>query len=381
MKTISNLYVTFKVTLKCNLACQYCYGRDNDSIGAEMTDDEVRSGLHFVHRYALAVGAKRLMICWHGGEPLLLSQRLPGLISYADRLFQGNGISVTHNAQTNATLLTPRTFDLIRTHFNSYIGVSLDLYSSYRTFRSGEISTQVAVNNIDRALAADIRCGAINLITKDNLTRIPDIYNFYKQRKMNVRLARVFPISEADTLSSPMYVSDEEFAEAMIQFFDLWANDPQPADNTDIVKLIADLLLGTPSICLREEKCHERYLALSPGGDIFTCAEFDVPEAVIGNFLHDDPETFAQSDARERVAAKAPIPAKCNSCRYLPTCHGGCFRERFMLGYPYRCRSNILYWDHVVGWIEQKGARLYALKDKSSEEKRQIINHIFKKSS
>ena len=80
MTNIRNLYITFKVTLKCNLACKYCYGRENNSIGAEMSDAEIRSGLQFAYRYALAVGAKNLMICWHGGEPLLLSKRLPGII-------------------------------------------------------------------------------------------------------------------------------------------------------------------------------------------------------------------------------------------------------------------------------------------------------------
>lgn len=117
-----------------------------------------------------------------------------------------------------------------------------------------------------------------------------------------------FPINDSDTLSSPMYVSDEEFTGAMIQFFDCWANDSKPADNTDIIKLVADLLLGVPSLCLREENCHQRYMAFSPGGDVFSCAEFDVPESVIGNFLTQTPEEFAASDARELLVLKAPVP-------------------------------------------------------------------------
>ena len=176
-----------------------------------------------------------------------------------------------------------------------------------------------------------------------------------------------------------MYVSDEEYANALIQYFDLWANDPQPAPNSDLVKLIADLLLGVPSICLREANCHQRYLALSPGGDLFSCAEFDVPESVIGNFLTQTPEEFALSDARDRLAAQAPVPDKCHQCRYEPTCHGGCFRERFMLGYPFRCHSNQRYWDHIVQWIERQGAGLYLLKGKPLSEKQELLDRIFKR--
>lgn len=376
MSTFKNIYVTFKVTLKCNLACQYCYGRDNNAQRREMSDDEIRRGLQFVCEYASIVGAKNLTICWHGGEPFLFAKKLPAIIKYANELFTEKGIKVSHGTQTNATLLTPDTYDLIKTYFDGFIGVSIDLFSKYRTFPNGKDSTEVAIRNIDKALASSIKCGAINLITKDNLDKIDDIYDFYKERKMNVRLSRVFPISHSDTLSSPMYISDEEYAGAMIRFFDRWANDPEPANNTDIVKLVADLLLGVPSLCLREANCHERYMAFSPGGDIFSCAEFDVPESVIGNFLDQCPKEFIKSDARKKIAAMAPVSEKCHQCRFEPTCHGGCFRERFMLGYSYRCKSNMIYWDHVVNWIESKGAALYILKGKSVEEKKRIINKM-----
>lgn len=376
MPTYKNIYVTFKITLKCNLACQYCYGRDNHAQGREMSDDEILRGLQFVYRYASIVGAKSLTICWHGGEPFLLASKLPAIIEYANELFAKNEIKVTHGTQTNATLLKPDTYDLIKNYFDGFVGVSVDLFSSYRTFPSGKDSTEVAIRNIDNALASGIRCGAINLITRDNKDRIDDIYDFYKKRKMNVRLSRVFPINQSETLSSPMYISDEEYANSMIRFFDKWANDPEPANNTDIVKLIADLLLGIPSICLREANCHQRYMALSPGGDIFSCAEFDVPESVIGNFLEQSPEDFIKSNMREKIAAMAPVPEKCHQCKFEPTCNGGCFRERFMLGYPYRCKSNIIYWEHVVNWIESKGGKLYILKGKSVNEKKAIIDKI-----
>ena len=73
---------------------------------------------------------------------------------------------------------------------------------------------------------------------------------------------------------------------------------------------------------------------------------------------------------------QAPIPEECFQCKFMPTCNGGCFRERFMLGYPYRCKSNIMYWNHVLKWIESKGGKLYILKGKSVEEKKAIINKI-----
>lgn len=380
MPAYNHIYVTIKVTLKCNLACQYCYGRDNHVQGEEMTEEDARRALDFTCEYAQKVQAKSITLCWHGGEPFLFIRRLPALMDYANAVFGRCGIKVEHGTQTNATLLTPPTFDTIKKYFDGYIGVSVDLHSRYRTFANGTVSTDLAIRNIDNALNAGIRCGAINLITHDNLGRIDDIYLFYKVRGMNVRLSRVFPIGKDDDLKSGMYVSDEEFAGAMIRYFDLWANDKDPANNTDIVKLVSDLLLGQPSLCLREANCHKRYMAMAPKGEIYSCAEFDVPDSVIGNFLTQSVDEFIASDARERIARMAPVPESCHACRYERTCHGGCFRERFMMGYPYRCKSSVIYWDHVVEWLEKKGASLYALHGKNRDEQREIMRQVFKMS-
>lgn len=379
MSNYKHIYVTIKITLKCNLACQYCYGRDNHAQGKQMSIKDIYKAVDFACDYAKSVEAESITLCWHGGEPFLLIGKLPLLIEYANAKFADYGIKISHGIQTNATLLTPSTYDTIKRYFNGYSGVSVDLFSNYRTFPNGKVSTDLAVSNIDNALKNGISLGAINLITHDNMERIADIYDFYKKRNMNVRLARVFPISQEDNLQNPMYLSDEEFAQVMISYFDLWANDSEPANCTDIVKLIADLLLGKPSLCLREARCHERYMALSPGGDIYSCAEFDIPEAAIGNFLTQTPEEFIASGARERIARMAPVPPECHQCRYERTCHGGCFRERFMLCYPYRCKSNMMYWDHIVKWLEGKGTSLYALDGQPKARQIEIINSVFKK--
>lgn len=376
-----SLFVTLKATLNCNLACKYCYGRDNHSPDKEMDDEQVKSGLRFVSEYASIVGADYVSMCWHGGEPLLFSpQRLESLCQYADETFSGKGIKCDFSTQTNGILLDEAYYPLLKKYFNGFVGVSLDLFSDFRTFRSGRVSTDIVVGKLDAALAAGLRCGVINLITRHNLDRIKDIYEFYKARNIDVRLARVFPISADFDVSNPMYVTDEEFAGAMINYFDLWVNDEHPAPNNDIVRLVGDLLLCKPSICLRERNCQDRYLALSPGGDIYPCAEFDVPESVIGNFLEQTPEEFFHSEKRTSIFKRAPIPAQCNGCRYEPTCYGGCLRERFMVKYPFRCKSNMLYWDHIVKWLENRGASLYVLRGKSKEESIKILSEVFPKS-
>lgn len=380
MPAQKSLFVTIKATLKCNIACKYCYGRDNHSIEKEMDDAQIKKGLNFVCEYAKLTGVTKLTICWHGGEPFLIgANRWQSLLEYASELFSTNGINYEFSTQTNGVLLLPEYYPIIKKYFNGYIGISLDLLSNFRVFKSGKISSDRVIKNIDDALASGIRCGAINLITKQNVNRIRDIYLFYKERKMNVRLARVFPISAQDDMSNPMYVSDEEFANAMIEYFDLWANDATPANSTDTVRLIGDLLLGRASICLREENCSKRYMALSPDGEIYPCAEFDVPESVIGNYLTQTPEEFYNSQIKKSIFEQSPIPKQCSLCKYETTCYGGCLRERFMLKYPFRCKSNIIYWNHIEKWLQSKNCSLYMLRGKSREEILKVMSLIFKK--
>lgn len=343
-----------------------------------MSDDEIRKGLHFVCEYAEIMQVKRVSVCWHGGEPLLFSpERMNCLLEYASELFTSRNLLYDFTIQTNGVLLTPLYYPIIRKYFNNFVGVSLDLFSDFRRNRNGVDSTEKVVANIDAALENGIACGVINLITRQNYDKIEQIYNFYKQRGISPRFARVFPVSADYDENSPMYLSDEEFASAMIRYFDLWTNDTKPAYNNDIVKLIGDLLLGRPSVCLREYNCTERYLALSPGGEIYSCAEFDVLESVIGNFLTQSPQDFANSDSRSILFASAPIPEKCGSCRYETICHGGCLRERFMLKYPYRCQSNILYWNHIMEWLEKRGGELFILRGKEPKETKEILQKIF----
>lgn len=373
-----SLLVTLKPTLSCNLACTYCYGRENHSVGRSMTDDEIKKTVQFVCEYARLQSFSHVEICWHGGEPFLLGeQRLDSLIDYASSLFNSYNLKYRYSIQTNGVLLTESFYPLLEKYFNKSVGISLDLFSNQRVFRDGSASSDIVISNIDHALSAGVRIGIINLLTKQNVHRIDDIYNFYKERRLDVRLARVFPISKDFDDSDMMYLSDEEYSSAMIRYFDLWKNDENPAPNNDIVKLVGDLLLGRPSICLREQKCYDRYMAIAPGGDIYSCAEFDVPESVIGNLYKQTPIEFSKSAARDRIATKAPIPEDCHSCKYYRTCYGGCFRERFMLGYPYRCKANQIYWDHILKWLEGKGASLYMLQGKTKEEVLNTLSNVF----
>lgn len=376
----NGLYVTLKVSLRCNFACRYCYGRENEHLGEEMTDEEVIRGLDFICQYAKMKSIHRIFICWHGGEPLIIGKsRLEKLLDYAAGLFEKNSIRCMFGIQTNGFLLNESLYPLFRQYFDSNIGVSVDLYSKFRKLLNGKDSTPIVLRKIEDALNAGIKINVINLLTKHNVSHIEEIYDYYKKRDIDVRFAMVFPLSNNFDRRNPMYLSSEEYADALCQYFDLWAKDSNPAKNTDIIRLISDMLYGKPSICIRGNNCQNTYMAFSPNGKIFPCAEFDTEDSVIGNFLSQSPEEFDVSNTRQLFYKQTPIPSNCLDCKFYKICFGSCLRERFVLKYPYRCDSNRIYWGHVLKWLESKGGSLYLLENKTVEERKRIIQETFKR--
>ena len=89
------------------------------------------------------------------------------------------------------------------------------------------------------------------------------------------------------------------------------------------------------------------------------------------------PEEFAKMDSRDGFFEKYPVPDSCSGCRYFKTCYGGCLHDRYAAGYPYKCKSNRIYWDHLVKWLEKKGLGLYALEKSTPQEAKQIMVRLF----
>lgn len=172
----NGLYVTLKVSLRCNFACRYCYGRENEHLGEEMTDEEVIRGLDFICQYAKMKSIHRIFICWHGGEPLIIGKsRLEKLLDYAAGLFEKNSIRCMFGIQTNGFLLNESLYPLFRQYFDSNIGVSVDLYSKFRKLLNGKDSTPIVLRKIEDALNAGIKINVINLLTKHNVSHIEEI--------------------------------------------------------------------------------------------------------------------------------------------------------------------------------------------------------------
>jgi uncharacterized protein len=120
-----------KVASRCNLACDYCYVYELRDTGwrsrpramAPATLDRLAER---IAEHAAAHGLAAVRVILHGGEPLLAgSDALARFATATTALLSRTGARADIVLQTNGTLLTPRTLDLLRRH-GIRVGVSLD---------------------------------------------------------------------------------------------------------------------------------------------------------------------------------------------------------------------------------------------------------------
>lgn len=374
------MYVIFKPSLHCNLRCRYCYEQHAPN-RCEMTDAELEQALRFLMALAKLRGDRRMTLCWHGGE--LFSVPLEKLIrgmALAEQLSAETGIKIKQSAQTNLTLATPAHADLVKRFLGGHIGVSLDVGSKCRLMANGEDAEPLITEKLDMMRSSGVHCGAITMITRQNLHDIPKIYEFFAQRRMCARLSRVFPLEYPFDASDEMFVTDEEFAQAEIEYFETWLADTGHYPDADIIRLLGDMLIGRPSTCARSGKCAGEHISVSPDGGLFSCAHFDATDKSIGNFKTDAPETVL-ANVRKFTTDHCRPPSSCSACRYFRICHGGCVSHLVNFGFPYECKADKIYWAHLERWLSRFGLGLYDLAGKSSEEIRRVLADILTRSS
>lgn len=107
-------FTTFlvKVASRCNIACDYCYiyehndqsWRDQPRLMSVETEDRMVERLG---EYVDAQGLKRILVVFHGGEPLLAGTDRLALLAGKIR-DRAPGVEVDFSVQTNGVLLDER---------------------------------------------------------------------------------------------------------------------------------------------------------------------------------------------------------------------------------------------------------------------------------
>lgn len=142
-----------KIAAKCNLNCSYCYiynsGYKNSLANQpkHITDETLDNLADKLGKLDKAQH-KNMVICLHGGEPLLVgNKRLKTIVQRLSEHFPG-----ALTIQSNGTLINQETLDILH-EYNCSIGISLDgpieVNDKYRVYRTNKGSYYKTVKALE----------------------------------------------------------------------------------------------------------------------------------------------------------------------------------------------------------------------------------------
>ena len=325
----SRLNVVVKPTNACNLACTYCYVFDR-SQHAFMSDQTLERVMNECIG-AVSLNGK-LEVIWHGGEPSIV-----GVDFYRKAVsYQKNRDAapfIENTFQTNAYALSDELIEFLRLH-NFSVGASLDgpeeLHNRCRRAHGGRGSFRQVFANIQRLRKMAIPCGVICVITRQNKDHIKEIYDFFHGEQIPFKINPLINAGSARSRRSYHHITPEEYADVVLELFDLWYSDGTSTLPVGTVEdIVKSLLKDQHTGCCGSMNCQKHFLAIGPTGDVYPCGRFDgMPGYHYGNIsrraLHDILRSPVRRDLLERDARLIP---RCRQCEWLRICHGGCMHN------------------------------------------------------
>lgn len=245
-KNIANLsQLTFEVTEKCNLKCQYCYyGQyynmgDNREYG-ELPFNKTKKILDFltqkhntIHNTSLN---STLYVSFYGGEPLLNMSLISNTIEYQNKF---DNRRLQFSMTTNGTLLKKHIKYLVEHNINLLISLDGNQNNnSYRTYSNGQNCYDIILENIDyiRKLYPQYYENNINFnAVLHNNNSVSEIYNFFK-KKLN-KVPSITELNAAglqESMKDDFYLTYRNFRESLSQ-----------TENYDQIE--SDLFVNAPS--------------------------------------------------------------------------------------------------------------------------------------
>jgi uncharacterized protein len=312
----------------------------------------------------LSFPLEKVTFIWHGGEPLLLGiDFYKSIISLQNEY--GQSQNIRNNIQTNATNLDSKWIKFFKLNkFN--VGISVDgpqrIHDSYRLFHSGKGSYSRVIKGIKLAQEHELQIGCLAVVTDQNIDNAEEMFEFFLIN--NIKNFDFLPcLDYGGNNDNNFSIEPKKYAEFLINFFDIWFQYDEPSIRIRFFdNILMGMLGGKQSLCKFAGSC-ESHFTINNNGDIFPCDKFlGAPKLKFGNVLHDNLQDIVESESYKVFVKKiSNINSNCVSCKWLPTCKGGCAYYRYLsrqsfLDTSYFCEANKLIFSHIEACLENARA-------------------------
>lgn len=327
--------IVFSVAEHCNASCEYCYLRhSNDEPTRKMlsrTDLEIMWGRYV--RELRRTGIPGAGIFWHGGDALACDPDwLDMAVSTVNEVFDGCGIEVRHAMQTNLMIYDDKRRDVLRKHFSSGLGSSLDYPNIYRRFGKlhGEEYNRRWIANYKRLIDDGLTVSSIAVANKETLRTPPAIFARYFLKTIGISGIQInFPFGD------PFWLDPKELGSWLLELLNIWYDElgffqVSPFSNLyrrihwDRGQMFYD------GMCVLDADCTRGVIGIGPTGKVSQCDTWrgDTLCDNFGNLLEDTSvEAIMEHPARRAISQRWKALSDCISCEWFKICGGGCARR------------------------------------------------------
>lgn len=287
-------HVIIVPTMSCNCRCEYCY----ENHAAVKMSDEVYDA---IKRFLVIQKKKGAPRCFHleffGGEPLLCSEKVLELSSFARDLFSDSNCQYIGSMTTNATLLNFDVFKKLNESGVRYFQITFDgprdFHNSRRFFVNGDGTFDTIWNNLMQAKKSDLLFEiALRLhVTPENVAMIEDFSKnelsvFLSDPRFKFFFHELLPLGGPHDSEIEMFRTSEEVKKVLEQLNSRATFSESSricyAANPRSIVILPDMRLCKCTVTLDKSVCGELMMdgSLDMDNEIFTiwCAPYLYPE-------------------------------------------------------------------------------------------------------
>ncbi|NLF38065.1 anaerobic sulfatase-maturation protein [bacterium] len=370
----------------CNLACEYCYYLEKESLYDPGHIERISDGMleSYTRQYIEAQSVPEITFSWQGGEPTLLGAGFFRRAVELQKKYAG-GKTITNSLQTNATALND---DLCAVFAENkfLLGVSIDgpreIHNRYRLDKQGNPTFDRVMDGIALLRKHGVEYNALTVVGRHNARHPLNVYRFLKETGFEfmqfIPLVERAPDAHAKAIGldlaeppelrakeerlpvTPWTVEPFVYGSFLTSIFDEWVRE-------DVGKTFVqhfDVALGNwlhcgPGLCIYAERCGTA-LVLEHNGDLYACDHYVYPEYRLGNIADKPLADMVFSDAQSKFGMDkfATLPGQCMRCPVRFACNGGCTKHRFATtpegepGLSYLCAGYKHFFTHITPFMD-----------------------------
>lgn len=321
---------------RCNLACTYCFYRDeveHRSVADYGLMTEETAAL-LVDR-AFELDASSYSFGFQGGEPTLAG--LPFFKNFVSlvKARKREADTISWAIQTNGLLIDDEWAHFLKEE-GFLVGLSLDgprlIHDAVRIDRKNSGSHTRVLAGLAALQAVDVPVNALCVVTDQVASNAAQVYRYLRRRNLHWMqfIPCLEPLDAAEGVQ-PWSLSPEAYARFLCALFDLWYDDHRRGTPASIrwFDNLVDMAMGhPPENCGMAGIC-STYFTVEADGSVFPCDFYVTDQWRLGT-IRDQPlrDMMAGVTARRFVSSSLPVDPACKGCFAFPLCRGGCRRDR-----------------------------------------------------